>query len=180
MINCPGDSLSITEKIKKHNNMNKSLIIILSLVLLPLSISAQTKQLDKIFATYENYKNVESVSITPELFATLSAEAKSNELLTKITLLKILNVTKGGNEKDKIVWINLRTEVNKLIQEYNFAQILKVKEKGDLLEMYLKKSENSLLVFIADSQTEYAVFYLQGNIDKSVVDALITGEIKIK
>ena len=89
-------------------------------------------------------------------------------------------MTKGGNEKDKIVWINLRTEVNKLIQEYNFAQILKVKEKGDLLEMYLKKSENSLLVFIADSQSEYAVFYLQGNIDKSVIDALITGEIKIK
>lgn len=160
--------------------MNKSLIILLSLVLFPLSMTAQTKQLDKIFATYENYRNVESVSITPELFATLSAEAKSNELLTKITLLKILNVTKGTTDKEKSVWINLRNDVNKLIQENNFSQILKVKEKGDLLEMYLKKSEKSLLVFIADSQTEYAVFYLQGNIDKSVIDALITGEIKIK
>ena len=160
--------------------MNKSLIILLSLVLFPLGMTAQTKQLDKIFATYENYKNVESVSITPELFATLSAEAKSNELLTKITLLKILNVTKGTTDKEKSVWINLRNDVNKLIQENNFSQILKVKEKGDLLEMYLKKSENSLLVFTADSRTEYAVFYLQGNIDKSVIDALITGEIKIK
>lgn len=160
--------------------MNKSLIILLSLVLFPLSMTAQTKQLDKIFATYENYRNVESVSITPELFATLSAEAKSNELLTKITLLKILNVTKGTTDKEKSVWINLRNDVNKLIQENNFSQILKVKEKGDLLEMYLKKSENSLLVFTADSRTEYAVFYLQGNIDKSVIDALITGEIKIK
>lgn len=160
--------------------MNKSLIILLSLVLFPLCMTAQTKQLDKIFATYENYRNVESVSITPELFATLSAEAKSNELLTKITLLKILNVKKAGTDKERSVWINLRTDVNKLIQENNFSQILKVKEKGDLLEMYLKKSENSLLVFIADSQTEYAVFYLQGNIDKSVIDALITGEIKIK
>jgi len=160
--------------------MNKSLIILLSLVLFPLSMTAQTKQLDKIFATYENYRNVESVSITPELFATLSAEAKSNELLTKITLLKILNVTKGTTDKEKSVWINLRNDINKLIQENNFSQILKVKEKGDLLEMYLKKSENSLLVFTADSRTEYAVFYLQGNIDKSVIDALITGEIKIK
>ncbi|MEA5005884.1 MAG: DUF4252 domain-containing protein [Rikenellaceae bacterium] len=160
--------------------MNKSLIIILSLVLFPFSISAQTKQLDKIFATYENYKNVESVSITPELFATLSAEAKSNELLTKISLLKILNVSKGGAEKEKSVWINLRTDINKLILDYNFSQVLKVKEKGDILEMYLKKGENSLLVFMADSPTEYAVFYLQGNIDKSVIDALITGEIKIK
>lgn len=160
--------------------MNKSLIILLSLVLFPLCMTAQTKQLDKIFATYENYRNVESVSITPELFATLSAEAKSNELLTKITLLKILNVKKAGTDKERSVWINLRTDVNKLIQENNFSQILKVKEKGDLLEMYLKKSENSLLVFIADSQAEYAVFYLQGNIDKSVIDALITGEIKIK
>lgn len=160
--------------------MNKSLIILLSLVLFPLCMTAQTKQLDKIFATYENYRNVESVSITPELFATLSAEAKSNELLTKITLLKILNVKKAGTDKERSVWINLRTDVNKLIQENNFSQILKVKEKGDLLEMYLKKSENSLLVFIADSQSEYAVFYLQGNIDKSVIDALITGEIKIK
>lgn len=160
--------------------MNKSLIILLSMVLFPLCMTAQTKQLDKIFATYENYRNVESVSITPELFATLSAEAKSNELLTKITLLKILNVKKAGTDKERSVWINLRTDVNKLIQENNFSQILKVKEKGDLLEMYLKKSENSLLVFIADSQTEYAVFYLQGNIDKSVIDALITGEIKIK
>ncbi len=160
--------------------MDKSLIILLSLVLFPLSMTAQTKQLDKIFATYENYRNVESVSITPELFATLSAEAKSNELLTKITLLKILNVTKGTTDKEKSVWINLRNDVNKLIQENNFSQILKVKEKGDLLEMYLKKSENSLLVFTADSRTEYAVFYLQGNIDKSVIDALITGEIKIK
>ncbi|MDD3034181.1 MAG: DUF4252 domain-containing protein [Bacteroidales bacterium] len=160
--------------------MNKSLIILLSLVLFPLSMSAQTKQLDKIFATYENYKNVESVSITPELFATLSAEAKSNELLTKIRLLKILNVKKGGTDKERIVWINLRTDVNKLIQENDFSQILKVKEKGDILEMYLKKSENSVLVFTADSQIEYAVFYLQGNIDKSVIDALITGEIKIK
>lgn len=160
--------------------MNKSLIILLSMVLFPLCMTAQTKQLDKIFATYENYRNVESVSITPELFATLSAEAKSNELLTKITLLKILNVKKAGTDKERSVWINLRTDVNKLIQENNFSQILKVKEKGDLLEMYLKKSENSLLVFIADSQAEYAVFYLQGNIDKSVIDALITGEIKIK
>ncbi|MCK9627290.1 MAG: DUF4252 domain-containing protein [Bacteroidales bacterium] len=160
--------------------MNKSFIIVLIMALFPLSLIAQTKQLEKVFSTYENYKNVESVSITPELFATLSAEAKSNELLTKISLLKILNVSKGGAEKERTVWINLRSDINKLIQEYNFSQILKVKEKGDLLEMYLKKSENSLVLFIADSPAEYAVFYLQGNIDKSVIDALITGEIKIK
>jgi len=161
--------------------MNKSLLIVLVALLFPWVMSAQTKQLDKIFSTYENLTNVESVSITPGLFATLSKEAKSNELLQKITLLKILNVKKGGNEKDRVAWTDLRSEIGKLIQEYNLSQILKVKEKGEVLEMYLKKGgDNSVLVFMADSATEYAVFYLQGNLDKSVIDALITGEIKIK
>jgi hypothetical protein len=160
--------------------MNRSALIALVAILIPLGVSAQTKQLDKIFSTYENFKNVEAVSITPELFATLSTEASSNELLKKITMLKMLNVSKGGSEKERSHWLTLRTEVSRLIEEYNFSQILKVKEKGEMLEMYLKKGENKVLVFLADSPAEYTMFYLQGNIDKSVIDALMKGDIKIK
>ena len=160
--------------------MNKTLLIVFTALAIPLQITAQTKQLDKIFSSYENLKNVESVSISPTLFATLSEEAHSNELLTKITMLKILNVAKGGSEKENIVWSDLRSEVSKLISDYSFSQILKVKEKGQQLDMYLKKGEDTILIFMADSPTEYSVFYLRGSLDKSVIDALIKGDIKIK
>jgi len=161
--------------------MNKS--VILAVLLFSLSsweLLGQTKQLDKIFSTYESYKNVQSVSINPAAFFSLSEETKSNELLSKMSLLKILNVTKGGNDKDRNVWINLKNDVDKLIRENNFSQILKVKDKDELLEMYTRKEDTSLLLLTADSSSEYAVFYIQGNIDKSVIDALMTGNIKIK
>ncbi|HBZ34893.1 MAG TPA: DUF4252 domain-containing protein [Bacteroidales bacterium] len=161
--------------------MNKSAILAVLLFIFPSwNLLGQTKQLDKIFSTYENYKNVQSVSINPAAFFHLSEETKSNELLSKMSLLKILNVTKGGNEKDKNVWINLKSDVEKFIRENNFSQILKVKDKDELLEMYSRKEDNSLLLLTADSQSEYAVFYIQGDIDKSVIDALMKGNIKIK
>jgi hypothetical protein len=67
-----------------------------------------------------------------------------------------------------------------------YEQIMTIKETGERLELHIRNvtdkngnKQASALLFITSSNKSVTVMHLSGNIDKSVIDAVTTGEIRI-
>lgn len=156
---------------------NKLLICLLALCLVPSLAAAQSKGFDKIFAEFEEIKGVESVSISPKIFAsyvTGANKTKEAELFAKMNMLKILSVSGSNNSKT----INsLNTKIFSLVERERFEQVMRVREDGETLVMYQKESE---LLFLANSKNECSVIYISGTIDQELMKAVLSGEISIQ
>ena len=53
-------------------------------------------------------------------------------------------------------------------------------EGDELLEMFITKNSQGALLFLSTTSKEFSVISIFGNIDKTVVNAAMTGGIKVK
>ncbi|GHT21531.1 hypothetical protein FACS189464_0440 [Bacteroidia bacterium] len=140
-----------------------------------------------IFDRYEDKTGVESITISPSLLMTLKSnktnDKKTLDLVSKISGLRVLNINNSA-DKDNVreaLLAELKTAVKK-----GYEQIMTIKESGERLELHLRivtdrndSKQASALLFITSGNDSVTVLLLSGNIDKSVIDAVVNGEISI-
>ncbi|MDD2504291.1 MAG: DUF4252 domain-containing protein [Clostridia bacterium] len=160
--------------------MKKVIIILLALALCPLFANAQSKQINDILDKYEKKKTVESIEVTPSLlsFMTNTEDAETNEALSKITKIRILNINTSAIENGVPLRNALRSELDILISKEQFSRVVKVKDGEEMLEVFIAQNGQGALLFLASSTQEFTVISIFGKIDKGVVNSLMNGTIQ--
>ena len=163
--------------------MKKVLLIVLVAMLCPYIVAAQAKHIHLILDKYEKRKKVESIIISPavlQMAGNGNYNASTKELLSKISEMRIVNVKEGAEENGTPLSIIIRNDLDKVLTGERFSRVLKMQEGEELLELFVTKNEEGVLVFLATSPKEFAIISIFGNIDKSVINAVMTGGIKVK
>ncbi len=163
--------------------MKKLLILMFVAVIMPLTALGQTKQINEILDKYEKRKGVESIIISPSLLqiaSTTDVDASTKDLLSKITEMRILNIKSGALENGIPIRLSLRKELDGLIGTDMFKRIVMVKDGDETLEMYITNTTQGVLLFFTTNPGEFSVISIFGSIDKTVVNAAMSGAIKVK
>jgi len=161
----------------------KRVFTLMIVVLVPIFMIGQVKQVNDILDKYEKKNNVESILVSPallQLAGGANVDATTKDLLSKISQLRILNIKSSAMENGVALSKLLRADFDKLIEIEKFKRIIRVQDNEELLEMYITESTKGVLLFLATSPKEFSVISIFGEIDKSVINAAISGEIKIK
>ena len=144
---------------------------------------AKAKQIHLILDKYEKRKKVESIIISPavlQMAGNGNYNASTKELLSKISEMRIVNVKEDAVEGTTPLRIIIRDDLDKVLISPKFSRVLKMQDGEELLELFVTKESDGVLVFLATSPKEFAVISIFGNIDKSVINAVMTGGIKVK
>lgn len=161
----------------------KKLFILMFAAILPIAALGQTKQVNEILDKYEKKKNVESILISPSLLqiaGTKDVDASTKDLLSKISEMRIINIKVSATENGTPVWLSLKGDLETLTGGDLFTRIVKIQEGDELLEMFITKNSQGALLFLSTTSKEFSVISIFGNIDKTVVNAAMTGGIKVK
>lgn len=163
--------------------MKKLIIIICAALLLPYAVMGQSKEIKAIFDKYEKNDKVELVSISPGIMMlanTFADDEEAKEWTSKITELRILTVPSSLMEKNIPLRTSLKADMDGIITKFAFERLLKIRDKGEEVEMYVSKNSNGALIFLNDSDAEYTVIAMFGKIDDVLIKAAASGKINIK
>ncbi len=163
--------------------MKKLIIIICAALLLPYAVMGQSKEIKAIFDKYEKNDKVELVSISPGMMMlanTFADDEEAKEWTSKITELRILTVPSSLMEKNIPLRTSLKADMDGIITKFAFERLLKIRDKGEEVEMYVSKNSNGALIFLNDSDAEYTVIAMFGKIDDTLIKAAASGKINIK
>lgn len=162
--------------------MKKILILLIFLGSLPGVLNAQTREINEIFERYGAKKAVESIIISPSILSmTNSSKSKeTEELISKISDMKILNIPIGASENGQPISKQLKYEIDNIITQYNFQRVVKVQEENSLFELYMINGNKGAVLFISSDNSSFTVISIFGEIDKTVVNSLLNGSIKVK
>ena len=166
------------------------IFIITMLISLPSGVYGQKNANEdpviKIFNKYEEKEGVESITISPALLGLMkngSNDKKTQELMSKITGLRILTLTDGADGKGRVNREALTAELQAIVKK-DFEEIMKVRSSGERVELYVRhkpdcKNCTSALLFITSETSSLTVMHLAGIIDETLIDAVMKGEIGI-
>ena len=140
----------------------------------------------KIFNKYEDREGVESITISPALLGLMkngkTNDKRTQELISKIFGLRILSLS-SDDAKGRATREALNNELQAVVKK-DFEEIMMVKSSGERVELYVRNNKDckeckSALLFINSSNQSLTVMHLSGQIDKSLIDAVMKGEIGI-
>ena len=163
------------------------MIIITMLMCVPSGVYGQKDANDpvlKIFDKYEEREGVESITISPALLGLMkngnSGDKKTQELISKIGGLRILTLKDGDDGKGRANREALAAELQTVVKR-DFEEIMKVKSADERIELYVRNCKDckSALLFITSANNALTVMHLSGTIDKTLIDAVMNGEIGI-
>jgi len=164
-------------------------IMVLILICLPSGVFGQNTDdpVIKIFNKYEEKEGVESITISPALLGLMkdgkTSDKKTQDLISKINGLRILTINDGADGKGRANREALTAELKAVVKK-DFEEIMKMKSSDERLELYVRNTPNckdckSALLFITSATDSVTAIYLSGTIDKSMIDAVMNGEIGI-
>lgn len=166
-------------------------LIITMLITNPTGVYGQNNANDdpviKIFNKYEEKEGVESITISPALLGLMksgnSSDKKTQDLISKITGLRILTLKDDANGKGRANRESLADELQTVVKK-DFEEIMKVRNSGERIELYVRNKPDckdcmSALLFITSATNSLTVMHLAGLIDKSMIDAVMNGDIGI-
>jgi len=158
------------------------------LTLLPAQVYGQRDAADpvlKIFDKYEEREGIESITISPALLGLMrsgsASDKKTQELSSKISGLRILSMSNTANSRVRANRDALSAELQAVVKT-GFEEIMKVRTSEERVELYVRNRPDckdcaGALLFIASSDKSFTVMHLAGTIDKTLIDAVMKGEI---
>jgi len=137
----------------------------------------------RIFNRYEEREGVESITISPALLGLMrngrTNDTKTQELISRINGLRILTISDGTGGRGRANREALTAELQTAVRS-DFEEIMMVRNAGERVELYVRnKDGRGALLFITSSSNSLTVMHLAGTIDKTLIDAVMNGEIGI-
>ena len=167
------------------NNIIK--ILVISILICPLKAYGQREAAEdpiiKIFNKFEDRDGVESVTISPALLGLMrndrTNDPKTQALISRINGLRIITISDGEHGRGRANREALTTELQAAVK-VDFEEIMIVRSGGERVELYVRSKDNKgALLFITSNASTVTVMHLAGNIDKTLIDAVMNGEIGI-
>ena len=159
----------------------KKLYIILIVLLSPIMLFSQSKQINAILDRYEAHEDVTSIQLNSKLigsFLSSFVDDETKDLVSKINSIRILNIAKDKNSETIQL---IRRELNRIVDNGTMECIINMKESGEnVMSIYVSKDPGEVLLFVGSGSEEFTVISMFGIIDKKVIDAVISGKISIK
>ena len=173
----------------------KRIVVIVTAMLMsiPLVVYAQkSEEADpvlKLFNQYEEKEGVESVSISPALLGLMKGgkanDKKTQELISKITGLRILAIADSTDSRRRVNREAFTAELRAIVKA-DFEEIMKMKTANERIELYVRSKPDcksndckSALLFIISANSSISATHLAGTVDKTLIDAVINGEISL-
>jgi len=160
----------------------KKLYIILVMLLSPVMLFSQTKQINAILDKYESRKDVTSIQLNSTLigsFLSSLMDDETKDLVSKINVIRILNI--GGGVESSETARHIKQDISKAVESGTMENIINMKEGGKrVVDVFVSKNSNEVLLFVSGSSQELTVISMFGTIDKKVIDAVVSGKINIK
>ena len=153
----------------------KKIAILIALVVAPMVTSAQS-----FFDTLEDMDGVDMVVVTKDAFELISKfkniKIDDNEGMKVFQMIQDLKEFKMFSTKDADIANKMETMANSAIKKQNLTQLMRIKEDGSRVNIYVKSTKNKdfvseVLMFIKglDKKTkgnsEAVVVSLTGSID---------------
>jgi len=161
----------------------KKLYIILIVLLSPIAVFSQAKQINAILDRYETHEDVTSIQLNSKLIGSFLGslvDDETKELVSKINSIRILNIEKDKNKSPETIQL-LRRELNRVVDNGAMECIMNMKESGEnVMDIFVSKDSREVLLFLGSGAKEFTVISMFGTIDKKVIDAVISGKISIK
>ena len=137
----------------------------------------------RIFNRYEERDGVESVTISPALLGLMkngrTNDKKTQELISRISGLRIMTLADGAEGKGRANREALTAELQAVVKN-DFEEIMIVRSSGERMELHVRnKDGRGALLFITSTANSVTVMHLAGTIDKTLIDAVMNGEIGI-
>lgn len=157
-------------------------LAVIAISALPSLLHAQTKEINEIFDRYEKKKSVESITISPALLNMSGSKSsqETRELINKISDMRILNIPSSASENGQPISRNLKNELDRVIKSYQFQRAVKVEEENSSFELYMINGNKGAVLFISSDSNEFTVISIFGEVDKTLVNSLLNGNIKVK
>ena len=169
--------------------MKKVVIFLMMMILIgsPSGIygqqGAEADPVIKIFNKYEERDGVESITISPALLGLMkngrTNDKKTQELISRISGLRIMTLNDGADGKGRANRESISAELQAVVKK-DFEEIMIVRSAGERTELHVRsKDGKGALLFITSSPNSLTVMHLAGTIDKTLIDAVVKGEIGI-
>jgi len=162
-----------------------NILVVSALMCLPAVVYGQTAEdpIIGIFNRYEQRDGVESISISPALLRLMqsgrSNDQRTQDLISKITGLRILTISDGANGRGRPNREALAAELQTVVRR-DFEEFMSVRNAGERVELYVRNVAGSnALLLITSSANSITAMHLAGTIDQSLIDAVMSGEIGI-
>ncbi len=157
--------------------------IITTIILIGISVAplfSQSKEIKEVFEKYEKKKSVESVYVSPFLMGIAGGMTKNSqekEWLSSIREIRILTISPSGHENNLSLVQQLRTDMDEVINRYQFEKALKVKDGEDEIEMYVIKESKGVILFLNNSPDEFSVIAMFGDISEKILKSVMKGGV---
>jgi hypothetical protein len=153
----------------------KKIVLLIALIVAPMVTNAQS-----FFDSLEDMDGVDLVVVNKDMFELLSKfspeKTKDNEAMQIFTMIKDLKSLKVFSTKDSAIADKMETMANTAIKKHNLIELMRIKEDGSRIKIYVKSTKNKdyvseVLMFIKgiDKETkgisESMIVSLTGNID---------------
>jgi len=173
---------------KRKIFLNISLLSIIWLICATGSLSAQNRRIrtvDDLFSAYEQAKGVGYISISPSLLKLAKAadDTKMDEVFNSIASLRIINI--DIKAETNTIANQIRKDVADLVKQGSFEEIVKMREDDSDFVIYLSQNKNKdnkqleALLMVANGKTELVLIGISGKITRTVIDAVMDGQIGI-
>ena len=137
----------------------------------------------RILNKYEERDGVESVTISPALLGLMkngrTNDRKTQDLISRISGLRIMTLSDGAQGRGKANREALTSELQEVVKK-DFEEIMIVRNSNERVELHVRsKDGKGALLFITSTSNSVTVMHLAGTIDKTLIDAVMNGEIGI-
>ena len=164
-----------------------NILVISILICLPSGAKGQTPEdpIIGIFNKYEQREGVESISISPAMLRLMQSgrtnDPKTQELVSKITGLRILSISDGTGNRGRASREALATELQEVVRK-DFVEFMSVRNAGERVELHVRniadcRNCTNALLLITSSANSITAMHLSGTIDQSLIDSVMKGEI---
>jgi hypothetical protein len=159
------------------NKDMRKLQFFITLIILPVWLSAQVSPVDRLFEKYSGQEGYTSVYISKYMFSLFSNIENENEnenkelenILGKLTGIRIL-----ASEEAMEPGVNFFTEIMKDLPVTEYQELMVVKEKDQDFKFLIREKDGiiSELLMIAGGKSNNALISIQGNIDLNTISKL--------
>lgn len=137
----------------------------------------QLDKMERVIDKYSRSKYAECVDISPALFRQLSGAKNTDKLVENISGLKILVL--GKKDRDaRIVATTFEGEAKNALKN-GYSRLMNVNSDGNMVSIYMEDSSKQIIMLV-DSEDEYSLISIDGNITGEIIKAIMDGDIKIK
>ena len=151
------------------------------ILLLPTVAFSQAKRINAILDKYENREDVTSIQLNAAFigsFLSSLVDDETKDLVSKINAIRILSL---GTEKSSDTATSLKRDLYRAVDSGEMENIVNMKEGGQsVIDVFVSRDSKEVLLFVSSSTKELTVISMFGNIDKKVINAVVSGKISIK